>query len=277
MTEDATQQELERLRRRAADERFAEELSAILSLAAAAGKIASPVGHTRLLSMIVETAAQVCSAESGALLLVDPKAGDLIFEVAYGPKAQEVSRFRVPMGQGIAGLVAASGQAMAVAKGESDPRVARDIGETIGYVPESILCVPMFHTDRVVGVLELLNKNGGGSFSPADMELLGRFANQAAVAIELSRAYQHVGPMLGELLGSLTDATALDREALLAQAERFAQGMEEDEAYRETIELAALVQRIAWTGDPERELVRGVLESLAGYVRSKASGLGDLS
>ncbi|HEX9824873.1 MAG TPA: GAF domain-containing protein [Actinomycetota bacterium] len=263
------QAELERLRRRAADERFAEELSAILSLAAAAGKIASPVGHTRLLRMIVETAAQVCSAESGGLLLVDPTAGDLIFEVAYGPKAQEVARFRVPLGQGIAGLVAVSGQAMAVAEGETDPRVARDIGETIGYVPDSILCVPMFHTDRVIGVLELLNKNGGGSFSPADMELLGRFANQAAVAIELSRTYQHVAPMLAELLGSLTDAAALDREALLERAEAFAASMEEDEAYRETIELSALVQRIAWTGDAEREMVRSVLQSLADYLAAR--------
>src|SRR5918912_1041634 len=120
-------EEISRLRRRLADERFAEELGEALSLAATAGTIASPVTHSRLLEMIVETAASVIPSRAAALFLVDRETEELIFEVALGQKADEVRKFRVPLGHGIAGLVAVSGQPMAISGAESDPRQAADI------------------------------------------------------------------------------------------------------------------------------------------------------
>jgi hypothetical protein len=99
-------EEIERLRRQLADERFAENLRETLTLAVAVGTIASPVTHSRLLEMIVETAAHVISARAAALFLIDEEAQELVFEVALGSKAEEVKKFRVPLGHGIAGLVA---------------------------------------------------------------------------------------------------------------------------------------------------------------------------
>ena len=166
----------------------------------AAGTIASPVTHARLLQLIVETAADVIGARAGALFLVDEAHNELTFEVAIGPKAAEVKRIRVPHGQGVAGLVAASGQPMAIADAGSDPRHASDIAQQIGYYPETILCVPLFYGDRLTGVLELLDKDGAPAFSAADMNTLGLFANQAAVAIEQSRTHRNLAALLAELL-----------------------------------------------------------------------------
>ncbi len=102
-------EEISRLKRRLADERFAEDFKDALTLAAAAGEIASPVTHSRLLEMIVKTAASVIPSRAASLLLVDQETEELVFEVALGPEAEEVRKFRVPLGHGIAGLVAVSG------------------------------------------------------------------------------------------------------------------------------------------------------------------------
>ncbi len=270
--------EIDRLRRRLADERVAEDLREALSLAASAGTIASPVTHTRLLEMIVETAAAVIGAPAGALFLVDEEGDELIFEVAIGPKAGEVKQYRVPLGHGIAGLVAMSGQAMAVSNADEDARHATDIAERVGYRPESILCVPLFYEDRVTGVLELLDKEGGASFSAADMEILGLFAGQAAVAIEQSRTHRNLPALAAEVVRSLdADGSAVNRQGrYLDDARRFAASVEDDPSYRAALELAALVHEIAWAGERERDACRTLLQGFASYLRDRPHGTAHL-
>src|SRR5687768_17229746 len=194
------QEELEELRKSLGNERFADQLRQALTLAASAGTIASPVSHSRLLEMIVEVAAHVISARAASLFLIDEESQELVFEVALGPKAQEVKKFRVPLGHGIAGLVALTGQPMAVSDAQHDPRQASDIARSVGYAPQSILCVPLFYSDEVTGVLQLLDKENSDAFTSADMEILGMFANQAAVAIEQSRTHRNLTALIGEVL-----------------------------------------------------------------------------
>jgi GAF domain-containing protein len=268
--------EIERLRREAADDRFAEDLRRALALAATAGTIASPVGHERLLEMIVDTAADVIDARAASLFLIDEAGEELVFEVALGPKAGEVKGLRVPLGEGIAGLVALSGQPMAVSEAERDPRVAEEIGASVGYEPRSILCVPLFNGERVTGVLELLDKEGGASFTNADMQTLGFFANQAAVAIEQSRTFRHLAPMVAEVIRSL-DAPDAERRRLLEGAEAFAADLEDEPSTREALELARLVQQVAWEGEEERRACHAILRGFADYLRSRAGGADDLS
>ncbi|MBA3450586.1 MAG: GAF domain-containing protein [Chloroflexia bacterium] len=263
--------ELERLRRRLDDERFAEELRRVLVLAAAAGTIASPMTHARLLEHIVETAADVIGARAGALLLVDEARNELTFEVAIGPKAAEVKRIRVPLGQGVAGLVAISGQPMAIADAGRDPRHASDIARQVGYYPESILCVPLVYGDRLTGVLELLDKDGAPAFSAADMHSLGLFANQAAVAIEQSRTLRNVATLTGELLRTPDAETGA---ALAERARQFAARIEADDAAAgQALDLAALVQEITWYGEHEREACRTILRAFADYLRQRPDSM----
>jgi hypothetical protein len=96
-------EEISGLRRRLAEERFAEELKDALTLAASAGEISSPISHSRLLEMIVQTAASVIPSRAASLFLIDEEAEELVFEVALGSKAEEVRKFRIPLGHGIAG------------------------------------------------------------------------------------------------------------------------------------------------------------------------------
>jgi GAF domain-containing protein len=262
-------EEISRLKRRLADEHFAEELKDALTLAASAGEISSPVAHSRLLEMIVETAASVIPSRAAALFLVDEEEEELVFEVALGSKAEEVRKFRVPLGHGIAGLVAVSGQPMAVSDVAKDPRQAADIAESVGYAPESILCVPLFYEEEIIGVLELLDREGTPSYSAVDMATLGLFANQAAVAIEQSRNQQSLGALLGDTIQSLGGVPDHREEALLEGSRSFTAGFEEDASYRRALELAALVREISHQGEEEHRACRTILEGFAGYLRSR--------
>lgn len=269
-------EEISSLRRRLAGERFAEEMKDALTLAASAGEISSPVPHSRLLEMIVETAASVIPSRAASLFLIDEASEELIFEVALGSKAQEVRKFRVPLGHGIAGLVAVSGQPMAISDAKSDPRQAADIAESIGYEPESILCVPLFYDEEVVGVLELLDREGAPSYSAADIATLGLFAKQAAVTIEQSRARSNLAAILGEALGTSGGVPDHRREGLAEGARSFADRIEEDTAYQRALELAALVREISRAGEEEHAACRAILESFAEYLRSRPEERDDL-
>ena len=262
-------EEIAAMRERVADGAFADELRQALTLAATAGTIAAPVTHSRLLEMIVETAAYVIAAQAGSLFLVDHARQELIFEVAIGPRAQAVKQFRVPLGQGIAGLVAVTGQPMAVADVQEDPRHASGIAQAVGYLPRSILCVPLLYDDQVIGVLELLDKEGADAFSASDLAVLGMFATQAAVAIEQSRTQGNLLALIGAALESLSGLSDETRAVLREGARAFAGRAEEDPIYRRSLELARMIQEIGIRGEREIGVCRAILRAFAAYLRSQ--------
>lgn len=227
------------------DGRTVEELEAeldVLRTAVIGAEVAAPATHERVLEMIVETAASVISARAGALFLVDEEQGDLVFQAAYGGSADDVKQFRVPLGHGIAGGVALSGMPVAVSNASTDPRWAKDIGSSVEYTPDSIACVPLFYEDRVIGALELLDKEGATSFTPGDLHTLSLFANQAAVTIEQSLRRQ-------------------EARALLAD--------QDDSAVHASLELAELVREISRAGEHEAAACRDMLRAFADYLRSR--------
>src|SRR5439155_17387741 len=192
---------------------FAARLREALTKAATASTIAAPATHRTLLQMIAETAAGVISARAGALFLVDEETQELRFEVALGERAEALRGVRLPLGHGIAGGVAISGQPMAVSNVQQDERWAAEIGERVGYLPDSILCVPLFYEDAVIGVLELLDKEGAGSFDDGDIATLSLFANQAAVAIGQARARESTEALVAAILrASVADGPSESHE-----------------------------------------------------------------
>jgi GAF domain-containing protein len=68
---------------------------------------------------------------------------------------------------------------------QSDPRFARDVAEGTGYVPKGLMAVPLLHDEAALGVLQVLDRPQRATFSLKEMELLGLFANQAAIALSL--------------------------------------------------------------------------------------------
>jgi transcriptional regulator with GAF, ATPase, and Fis domain len=263
------EEEARRLNRLLAGADAANGLYRTLTLASAAGTIATPTKHARLLESIVETAAQVILARAAALFLLDRDTSELVFEVALGGKAAEVKKFRVPMGHGIAGLVAATGQPIAISDAESDPRQAQDIAAAVDYVPHTILCVPLYYSGEVIGVLELLDKEGGAPFTGADIELLGLFANQASAAIELSR----VNTDLDLLVAHIMKASGGPDEG----ADAIAEAIRSTTALRASIELASLIQQIAGHGEGGLTLCKTVLTGILSYLRERPETQAGLS
>jgi GAF domain-containing protein len=262
-------EEIERLRQLNADSGFAEELRQVLVRSALVGTIAAPVSHSRLLEMIVETAAQVISSQAASLFLVDDEHQELVFEVALGQKASEVKKFRVPLGHGIAGHVAASGQPTATS-GAADPRHAREIGESVGYVPRTILCVPLFYADRVIGVLELLDKADDASFTMLDMQVLGLFANLAAVALEQSRTRDDLSGVIAEMLETSNgDLSEQRRQSLVERTRLLARDIASDQRYQQALGLARLVEEISRGGERELAICQAILRDFVEYLRSQ--------
>jgi GAF domain-containing protein len=164
---------------------------------------------------------------------------------------------------------------MAVSDAQSDPRQAADIAESVGYVPDSILCVPLFYEDQTIGVLELLDKHGAPSFSAADMEALGLFANQAAVAIEQSRVHRNLAALLGDALKSLASASDGEEE-IQRRARAFAASVAEDPRFGLALELARLVAEISSQGENETQACRAILRGFAEYLRLRPDAGGEL-
>jgi GAF domain-containing protein len=218
----------------------------------------------------------VISARAAALCLISEETQELFFEVAFGQKAEEVKKFRVPLGRGIAGLVASTGQPMAVSDAQQDPRQAADIAEQVGYFPRTILCVPLLYSDETIGVLELLDKEGGASFTMADMEALSRFANTAAVAIEQSRAQRNLAALVDQALASLGGLPPDQERELRQGAQDFVRQLEEGAGFARALELARLVEQIAAQGESEAQACRGILLSFVEYLRSRQRSGGDV-
>lgn len=263
------QAEIERLKRRVADDQFAEELRSAFSLTAVADTLSIPVPQSQLLEMIVETAAHLITSRGAALFLIDDAAQELVFEVALGDKADEVKKFRVPMGTGIAGLVAVTGQPMAISDAQNDPRQAADIAKAVDYKPDSLLCVPLFFNDQIIGVLELLDREGQPSYSPEDMEALGLFAGQAAVAIGQSRTHQRLASLLADTLAGVSSLSPDQTERLRQGADAMASRLGDDTVFRRRLSLARLTMEIAGQGDAETEACETILRGFAEYLRSR--------
>lgn len=261
--------EIERLRRRLDDDALVRDLRDAVRLSAAASTIAAPTTHSRLLEMIVATAADIIGANAASLFLIDREHEDLVFEVALGEKADEVKKYRVPLGHGVAGLVALTGQPMAVSDTATDSRDASDIAQAIGYIPKNILAVPLFYSDQVIGVLELLDKEDDRRFTPGDMEALGLFANQAAVAIEQSRNHGRVEVLVSTILGSLVGIPDQQRQSIGERVAGFASSISNDPLYVRSLALARLVQEIVEQGERETEACQGILESFAAFLRTR--------
>ncbi|GHV75955.1 Fis family transcriptional regulator [Spirochaetia bacterium] len=144
-----------------------------------------------LLTRILESATRLCDGEASSLLMVDHERGELQFKIALGIKGAEVKKFTVKFGEGIAGWVAANNESVIVNDVINDKRHLSAISNQIGYPSKTMLAVPMHNRDECVGVIELLNKKDNHYFTNDDLEWLEIFANQAAIAIQNARSFEH--------------------------------------------------------------------------------------
>lgn len=140
--------------------------------------------QTTLLRSIVGATVALFEAEAASIALYRPETDTLEFVIAAGAQGQGVVGMSIPAAQGIAGYAFTSGEPIAISEPERDPRFTKEFSAGTGYVPRTILAMPMRSQFRTTGILEVLDKRQG-TFSMRDIELASVFADQAAVAIQL--------------------------------------------------------------------------------------------
>ncbi len=219
-----------------------------------------------LLDGLVRAATVAIPSPAGSLLLVDREANALTFAVVIGQTASRLAGVSLPLGRGIAGLVAASGQPLAISNAQQDPRHARDIAEQAGYLPNTILAVPVMADGEVIGVLELLDRQGAPTYGLADMELLGQFAALCAGALVQRRAETLQAAIIGRALQALGGLPEDAATALAARAQAFAERVAADPAAQRARRLATQVSAIAARGDAEQRACEGILAIFADYI-----------
>lgn len=134
------------------------------------------LGHDVLgaCELVLDTARAYIPCEAGSILLIDARERCLYFAVARGPAADHLTSHRIPLEVGLAGACIRSRRSINVDDPARDPRFARNIADTVGHQPRSILCAPVMDGRRAFGVLELLDRTGRDGFSDADERLARR-------------------------------------------------------------------------------------------------------
>ncbi len=246
--------------------KLSDQLQRLLIGIEASGRAVLPGSNDALLNSIVEAAARIFGAAAASILLVNEEEQMLEFKVAYGPSDRNLVGTKFPLDRGIAGYVAMTGQPIATSNVGQDARFNQEFAKSTGYVPDSILATPLLSEDRIIGVMEILDKIDATSFGMQDMELLGMFAQQAAIAIDLSQQMENIEKALTRGLRRLVTAdSSQDSTELLSILEnpQINKGTVQD-----LLELADLFNEISALGDAERKACLQVLKVFAEYRRS---------
>jgi GAF domain-containing protein len=189
----------------------------------------------------------------------------LEFKVAYGASNHDLVGTKFPLDKGIAGYVVMTGQPLAISNVRQDARFNQNFAKSTGYVPNSILAMPMRSGERIIGVVEVLDKINAASFGIQDMELLGMFARQAAIAIDQSQQMNQIKDILIMGLKKLAMADPnLDSTELFSVLEKTSI----PESKADLLAIADQFNKISELGQAERKACLQVLKVFSDYQRT---------
>jgi len=193
--------ELEETLRRALDPRPERRIASAEALATALGSplgvatgsslarsVVRPEQDPSLLESIVRTAAGIFEAAAVSIALADPTTREVVYYAAWGAGADEIVGVRLDPGTGIAGAVLASGDPIAIPSCRDDERFAARIAAGTGYVPHTMMVVPLVHAGGVIGVLSILDRRSGEPYGPADLPRAQLFAELTVSALPAAAA-----------------------------------------------------------------------------------------
>lgn len=154
----------------------------------------------------MEAITKLMMAETGSLLLVDEERKELYFEVALGEKGKVLKEVRLGMGEGIAGWVAKHGKSVIIRDVTKDRRFEQRFDEKSKFKTRNMVCVPVRIKGRIIGVIQAINRLGGGSFTGEDLLLFELFSNQVAIALDNARLYEEIKETFYATSGALAEA-----------------------------------------------------------------------
>jgi GAF domain-containing protein len=204
-----------------------------LRAAVAAGVLGAEQSYRELLQATVEVARAIFRAKASSVFLLDEDTDELVFEAVAGEGADTLVGQRFPSSTGVAGWVLVTRQPLVVDDLTKDTRFSREAAESTGYVPRGLMAVPLLAEDKALGVLEVLDRPQQSQFTLAEMDLLGLFANQAAIAVDLLQRARRA-------------RAALEGDGELGALARIASKLEEGDEDRRGagLELLAALERL---------------------------------
>jgi GAF domain-containing protein len=204
---------------------------------AIAGQVLAAAGARQaLLQSIADVARAIYLAEAASIAVLDPASRRFRFEAVAGQGASTLLGSTFPFGEGIAGTVAQTGEAMVIDDLSKDPRFARGVAEESGYVPNAMMVAPLLGEDDTLGVLSVLDRGRTGRSTMQELELLDAFAAQAALALALGEGAERAAGLLAGAAGD-----DVSRVAQLAQRVDGLSGPRRDAANRLLDALADLI------------------------------------
>jgi len=190
-------------------ERSAKQLTLLNDVAR---NLTSTLDLQNLLNQILENAVEIIGCEAGTLFLVDAETEELIFEVVKGPVADELRGKRLPPGTGHVGRSVETGLPAIVNEARHTSEWSKKPDEQTGFKTRDLLLVPMYSKNRVIGVIEVINRKDGLPFTQENQDLLTAFTSQAAIALENARLYTMTDQQLADRVDELSVMQRIDRE-----------------------------------------------------------------
>jgi GAF domain-containing protein len=152
--------------------------------------------HKELLASVVTVARALFTAAAASVFLLDEQSGELVFEAVSGAGEEHLIGQRFPASRGIAGWVLGALEPLVVSDLSTSPVFARDLAESTGYVPRSMMAAPLVYREDPVGVMEVLDPTPNFLTTLGAADLLALFAGQAAIALGVLRRNRAAHRML---------------------------------------------------------------------------------
>jgi two-component system, OmpR family, phosphate regulon sensor histidine kinase PhoR len=182
------------------EEDLERQTSRLFALNEAAHAITANLSLTETLKNILNAAHRVVESQGTSLFLVDPDQPDMLEVVeAVGVGADKLQGLRIPIGEGVAGWVAREAKSQLVGDVERESRFFTGVDEQTGLNTRSLIAVPLIHAEKVIGVIEVVNKLNDGLFEQGDVRLLESIAGTAAVSIMNARLFDETQRRVHEL------------------------------------------------------------------------------
>jgi diguanylate cyclase (GGDEF)-like protein len=180
-----------------------QRLEALAAEVAARGDLETLSGDAEAMRHVLARAVTAAPGEAAALLLLDEAGRELVFRASRVIQPGVIDGLRLPIDRGIAGWVARHRQAVRLDDAAADPRHATAVSQQAGLAPRAMMCVPMISKGTLRGVIQVLNKVDGSTFTDAELTLAQALADHAAIAIENASLYRqaYVASITDDLTG----------------------------------------------------------------------------
>ncbi|NOZ21793.1 MAG: GAF domain-containing protein [Planctomycetes bacterium] len=180
--------------------RASAELQALIDVLA---EISGSLNLEESMPRIMQAVADAMNAEAASLLMLDRSTSNLHFKAAVGDKAEEITTLSLGPGEGIVGWVAQNGQPLLVKDASDDPRHRRDVAESLNFPCKSVVAVPIFDGEKVIGAVEVMNPIGNQPFDEQSIEYLTALSRLLSIAILNAKAYAALRDEVTELRSAL--------------------------------------------------------------------------